>query len=211
MGRDAKAQRKAALKRKRREHRVQEARAQLRAAKAGGGGKAILSRLEALPIHECVVSRGWEERGLAHVLLARRAPGGALVVGGYYVDTLCTGLKDTALMNELSEEEYRERVKPNIFNDPVEFEECAPGTARALVEGAVAFAASLGLKPNKRWPESKRLWEGIEADPGTIAFGRNGRPCLIVRGRENVSGVRARLDRTVGAGNYLVEETEALS
>lgn len=205
MGSDAKRAQKAALKRKKREKRILEEKAQLRAAREGSGGRTLLSRLGDFPVFECVVSKGWRERGLAHVLLARRTPEGALVVGGYYVDTLCTGLKDTAVIPNVTEEDYRERVKPNVFNDPVEFEDCLPGQARALVEGAVDFAASLGLKPNKRWAESKRVFEGISRDPEGMTFGRSGRPCLMVRGQENVAGVKAKLDRTLGPGNYLVE------
>jgi len=202
MGKDAKRAQKAALKRKAREKRVHEEKVRRRAQGEGAGERSLLSRVGGFPVHECVISKGWQERGLAHVLLARRDPDGALVVGGYYVDTLCVGLKDTAVMPNLSEEDYQERVKPNVFNDPVEFEPCPAGVARAVVEGAVAFAEAAGLRPNKRWSESHRLFDGIDPEPKGIRFGRDGKPLLVVRKGENSAAVRARLDRKLGSDGY---------
>lgn len=206
MAKDPRRDQRAALKRKKREKRVKEDKASQRAAREGGGEGMSLGRVKDLPVAECVVSKGWEKRGLAHILVTRRAPDGTLVVGGYYVDPLCVGLKAAAVLSKLSDEDYRERVKPNIFNDSVEFEDWEPGKAKALVEGAVAYAASVGLKPAKRWAEARRVLEGIEPMPEGLLFGRGGKPCLVVRGTEKAAGVRARLDRTVGPGNYAVEE-----
>lgn len=206
MGKDPKRERRAALKRQKRAQRVREEKSWRRTASQGGGSGGVLARAGEFPVGECVVSKGWRERGLAHILVTRRSPDGSLVVGGYYVDPLCTGLKAAAVMPRLSEEDYRERVKPHIFNDPVEFEECEPGRARALVEGAVAYAASLGLKPAKRWEQARRVLEGIDPDGEGLVFGREGRPCLVLRGGEKAPGVRARLERTLGPGNYEVVE-----
>jgi len=206
MGKDAKRAQKAALKRKAREKQVSQAKARRRAQGEGSGERSLLSRIGDFPVHECVISKGWEGRGLAHILLARRAPDGALVVAGYYVDTLCIGLKDTAVMSKLSDEDYAERVKPSVFNDPVEFESCRAGVARAVVEGAIAFAEAAGLRPNKRWSESRRLFDGIDPEDEGLQFGRNGKPCLVVRKGENMTAVRNRLDRKIGAGGYEVQE-----
>ena len=167
-----------------------------------------MARVGTFPVHECVISKGWKERGLAHILLARRTPDGTLMVGGYYVDTLCVGLKDTAVMSNLSDEDYVERVKPNVFNDAVEFERCEPGIARAVVEGAIAFSEACGLRPNKRWSESRKLFDGIEPEAKGLIFGRDGKPCLVVRKGETVAAVQARLDRKLGAGTYEVQKED---
>jgi hypothetical protein len=206
MARDAKAAQRAALKRKKREQEVREVAARRRAAESQQGPKKLLHTAGDLPVAECVISKGWSERGLAHILLARSLPNGRLLVGGYYVDTLCVGLKESAVMPSLDAEEYRERVKPNVFNDPVEFEDCDPGLARAIVEGAIEFAGRFGFKPNKRWQESAHVWSGIEAKKGGVAFGKEGKPCLVRRGADKAAGILARLERTAGPGNYLVED-----
>ncbi|MBI5442570.1 MAG: hypothetical protein HY900_15315 [Deltaproteobacteria bacterium] len=205
MARDAKAAQRAALKRKKREKEVQEDRARQKAAAAEGSPRRFLAQARELPIDECVISKGWQERGLAHILLARKLPTGNLMVAGYYVDTLCVGLKDTALLPNVQPEEYSRNVKPNVFNDPVEFEPCEPALAKAVVEGAITFAGRFGFKPNKRWEESKRLLDGLP-EVAPPAFGRNGKPCLVLRGGEKAPGAVARLERTAGPGNYAVEE-----
>ena len=209
MGKDAKKAQRAALKRKEREKRVSQEKARRRAAAQGEGTRAGLTRTQELPIEECVVSKGWRERGMAHILMARRTPQGRLVVGGYYVDTGCLGLKDTALLPDVSPEDYQQQVKTQIFNDPVEFEPCDPAEALGVIEGAIAYADSLGFRPNKRWGETRRLFQGIEArPPKKFACGHGGKPRLVVRKGEKATGALARLERAVGAGNYLVEERE---
>ncbi|MBI5014723.1 MAG: hypothetical protein HZB55_04445 [Deltaproteobacteria bacterium] len=206
MAREARQEQRAALKRRKREKEVREARARQKAKQVEEGGKKILGKTPDLPVVDCVISKGWQERGLAHVLLARRLPTGRLLAGGYYVDTLCVGLKNTAVLPNLDPDEYERTVKPNVFNDPVEFEPCEPSLARAVVEGAIEFAARFGFRPNKRWEESRRLLEGVEAAEG-LTFGRAGKPCLVVRPGDTAAGPLARLERTVGPGNYLVEKS----
>lgn len=209
MAKDAKKAERAARKRREREKRVGEEKARRRAAQQAEGARAGLASPADLPLQECVISKGWRERGLAHVLLTRRNPRGRLAVAGYYVDTGCLGLKDTALLPDVAADEYEERVKPQIFNDPVEFEPCDPAEALGLIEGAIAYAGSLGFRANKRWPETRRLFQGVEArPPAGLSFGRGGRPCLLVRPGDKAAGARARLDRAVGPGNYAVVERE---
>lgn len=204
MGRDAKGAQKAAQKRKLREQRVRQAKAKRRSREQETGNRRLLVRAAEFPLEECVISKGWQERGLAHILLARRRPDGNLMVGGYYVDTLCLGLKDTAVMPSVAGDEYQQQIKPNLFNDPVEFEACDPGLARAVVEGAVEFAARYGFRPNKRWSESMRMLDGIEPRGEGITFGRDAKPCLLLREGENLKGALARLERQVGSGGYTV-------
>ena len=204
MAREGRAAQRAAVKRKQREREVREVLARRRA--AAQGSRKTISSAPDLPIYECVMSRGWQERGLAHILLVRRLPSGKLLVGGYYVDTLCLGLKDSAVMPSVGEDEYRSNVKPNLFNDPIEFEDCDPGVARAVVEGAIEFASRFGFKPNRRWEESSTLWKGIEPKAEGITFGRDGKACLVKRGGDKATGAIARLERKAGPGNFIVQE-----
>jgi len=211
MAMDARRRQKAAEKRKKREKRISEEKTRQRSAAQGAGRGAAAVFASQLPLVECVISKGWEKRGLAHVLLTRRLPDGNLLVGGWYVDTLCLGLKETAVIPNVSDGDYEENVKPQIFNDAVEFIPCEPGLARAVVEGAIAFAATFGFRPHKRWSETRPLL-GEDAPPAKAAklvFGRKGKPCYVRRGESNAQGIVARLARTVGEGNYLVEEAPA--
>jgi hypothetical protein len=205
MSMDERRRRKAAEKRKHREKRVAQEKARQRGAGEGGSHASPPVSVGDLPLGECVISKGWKERGLAHLLLTRRQPDGKLLVGGWYVDTFCLGLKDCAVIPNVEEGEYQENLKPNLFNDDVTFEPCKPAFARALVEGAIAFAGQYGFKPAKRWEQSRPLFVEEAAGSSRITFGKGGKPCYVKRGETNAQGILARLERKVGPGNYLVE------
>lgn len=206
MTRDARSAQRVAEKRKKRERLVREEKAKRKAGQVQSGVKRGAERAGDLPIVECVISKGWQERGLAHILLVRREREKRVTAAGYYVDLLCLGLKSTALLPNMEEEEYRRSIKPNVFTDPVEFENCLPSVAKAVVLGSIEFAEKYGFRPNKRWPQTKYFLEGIEADFDSVTFGRDGNPCLVVRRNESAAGAIARLERTAGPGNYTVVE-----
>jgi hypothetical protein len=208
MAKDPRQRQKAAEKRKRREIEIREQKARQRSASENTGLSEILADASDYPVFECVISEGWRERGLAHILLARTLPGGKLLVGGWYVDTLCLGIKDAAVLPGLAPEDYQSRVKPNIFHDTVVFEPCEPGLAKKIAEGAAEFAEKYTFKPSKRWPESRLLFAGLPESSETVEFGREGKPCYVNRGESNAAGIIARLSRNAPEGGYLVVKEE---
>lgn len=207
MGKDEKSRRRAAEKRKKRELEQRRKKSvQNRSAAPEAPAAATPAGPAGYPIAECVISKGWRERGLAHILMARSLGDGLLMVGGYYVDIFCLGIKDSALIEKIREDEYRNTVKPTIFNDPVEFEDCDPGLAMAVAEGAAEFAERYGFKPNKRWPQARRMFQGLSMPEGMPVFGRDDAPCYVKRGETNAQAIIARLERKAGAGNFSVVE-----
>ncbi|HSH69285.1 MAG TPA: hypothetical protein VK997_05165 [Deferrisomatales bacterium] len=204
MARDAKRTQKAAQKRRQRQQSVQQEKTRRRAQEQGHGSGAVERRMEDLPVDECVISKGWRERGLAHILLARDLGNGHLLVGGYFVDLLCVGLKDCAAIPRVEKDEYANKVKFSIFNDEVEFEPLEPGVARAIVEGAIAYADELGFHPNRRWSEARKVFRGIDPQPDGLEFGRDGKPCLVLRKGDNLQGAQRRLQRKLADGAYQI-------
>lgn len=207
MGKDEKSRQRAAEKRKKRELELRRKKSEQRRS-AGNEAKAVPAPAGpgSLPIAECVISKGWRERGLAHILLARNLGDGILMVGGYYVDTFCLGIKDSAVIERIREDEYQNTVKPTIFNDPVEFEDCAPELAMAVAEGAAEFAAGYGFKPNKNWIKAKRMFQGLSLPGEMPVFGKDGKPCYVKRGETNAQAILTRLAREAGTGNFTIEE-----
>ncbi len=193
-------------KRKEREEKKRRERARREAARSQSSLGRLLAKAGELPVEECVISRGWRDRGSAHILLARRRENGRLLVGGYYVDLWCMGLKDTAVLPDLDPDEYQQSIKPEIFHDEVEFEPCDPSLARAIVERAIEFARRFGFRPNKRWADSVRVFAGIEPSAEPVETGRNGKPCLVMKPHENLLGARRRLERILPAGEFEVVE-----
>ena len=204
MVRDAKRAQKAAEKRRQRQQLVKQEKTRRRSQDQGDGSGESVRRAENLPVAECVISKGWRERGLAHILLARDRGDGHLLVGGYFVDLLCVGLKDCAVIPRVEKEEYSNKVKFSIFNDEVEFESVEPGVARALVEGAIAFADTQGFRPNRRWSEAHKVFGEIDPQAEGLEFGRDGKPCLVLRDGENHKGALARLQRKLAEGEYQI-------
>ncbi|MDF1554018.1 MAG: hypothetical protein P1P84_13190 [Deferrisomatales bacterium] len=210
MARDAKRTQKAAQKRRQRQQLVQQEKTRRRAQEQGHGSGAVERRMEDLPVEECVISKGWRERGLAHILLARDLGNGHLLVGGYFVDLLCVGLKDCAAIPRVEKDEYATKVKFSIFNDEVEFEPLEPGVARAVVEGAIAYAGELGFRPNRRWPEAQKVFRGIDPQPNGLEFGRDGKPFLVLRKGDNLQGAQARLQRKLPDGAYRIVDQRSV-
>lgn len=205
MGKDNAAKQRAAEKRKRRELEMRKKKTEAkRPAQPAPSQKALT--IQDLPIVECVNSRGWEESGLSHLLLVRRFPDDNVLVAGYFVDTFCLGIKDCALLERMSESDYRTNIKPSIFNDPVEFVDIDPSMAMGIAEGAAEFAAKFGFKPNKRWSEARKMFEGIEPPANPPSFGKNGKPCYVKRDETNQAAILAKLERAAGTGGYTVED-----
>lgn len=200
---DRKSSQRKAQKRKDREERLRQGKARKRAGQEVAQ-RVPIEKIAEMPIVECLINFDWKESGRAQILVARRSGEGELLVGGFLVDTWCRGLQDTALLTGLSPEDYETRVKPNLFVEPAEFVRFDPSRARGLVEGAIAYAEPLGFRPNKRWPESRRVFAGVKAGDVELVFGREGRVCLRIKAGENSRGARARLDRTVGPEGYTV-------
>lgn len=201
---------KAAEKRRHREQEVKQKKILSKTLEHGRNTRHSAGSTGALPVVECMVSRGWRERGLAHILVARDVGDGHLRVGGYYVDTWCLGLKACAAFHRVSREEYETQIKPNIFNDPVELEAIEPGLARGIIEGAVEFAHQFGFRPGRRWEEARKVWHGIQKQGASLEFGMNGRPCLVLRPGENVQGAVARLQRKLKPGEYEIIDGQRL-
>lgn len=212
MARNMKKAQKSAEKRKKRELLIRQEKARAKASMQGGNQEKVqlLSHCESLPIWECVISQGWEQRGLAHILMVRDRGDGALLVGGYFVDFWCVGLKACAAIPSVAKNEYATKVRNNIFNDDVEFEPIEPGVALALVEGAIAYAGEYGFRPSRHWPEARKVFRGVEPIPTGLVFGVDGKPCLVLRDRDSLHGAQARLARRLPDGAYLlVDERSA--
>ncbi len=174
----------------------------------GGDGKPKKYSVSEMDIVECVIGGDWKERGLAHILITRRVPDGTLLVGGYFVDLLCLGLKDTAQIKDASDEDYAENIKNNIFNETIKMVKCKPELAKAIIEGAIEFAGQYGFRPNKRWDKTRILFSGVGGYRGKLTFGRDSKPCFVDRGETNVKAIIMRLERKAGEGNFTVEKEE---
>lgn len=120
----------------------------------------------------------WEQ-GMGNMMIARRAPGGRIVVGVYLLDVYCLGVKD-AFWRERSEADYKSLIA-EMDEKVGPFREISPERFSKLVHCAADYAQSFGLPPHPDFGNSRHLMDGI--DPSlchdNFEFGREGRPYYI--------------------------------
>ena len=125
-----------------------------------------------------LTSEYWEV-GLGQVVVARFKADGEAEVGVFLVDGKCLGVKD-AFYTRLSGAEYESRLLAKL-RARGGLEALSPACARKLIEGAIAFARSLGLEPHADYGMAQRVLGGIKPEEceRSFTFGDNGRPVYI--------------------------------
>ena len=166
--------------------------------------------------YEAYVEKHWEDQGLAHLVVARIREGGSTDFALFLVDLYCLGVKDAWLQADVSEAELREFVDEKLPDDYRE--RIHPACAKKLIEGALAYAESLGFSPHADFRKARKVLSGLESSvcPRDFTYGREGRPCYI-RGpddsEDRVNRVLTVLEARCGADGYDyvdVEEEEEL-
>jgi len=156
------------------------------------------------PIAGCWTAQGWEEHGLAVVVVARRQPNGNLVFGTYLVDRYCLGLKNTYCDADMPEDEFRQEYLPAVVGDS-ELTSISPALAHEIIYGGIAYAARFGFRPHPDFARSRHVLDPEEAHPhtGAVEFGYDqGKPLYVAGPYDNVEAVLRQLSRTAGEGNY---------
>jgi hypothetical protein len=125
---------------------------------------------------EAYVSSNLFEAGIGHVVVARFRGIGDAEIGVFLLDVFCLGVKD-AFYTRTTQAEYDlnvlERIIPAANRKPLD-----PPSARKLVEGAAAYAQSLGLAPHPDYKQGCRVFGGIKTSDSnaTFVFGKDGKP-----------------------------------
>ena len=156
------------------------------------------------PIHQCLANVAMFAGGMGTVVLSRRAPNGDIVLGMFLLDTFCLGVK-SAIARVLSPYEYDDMVADIRSNELMQAVE--PAYARKVVESAVAYAASLGFKPDPDYHTAKELFGDIDASECTdvFTFGKDGKPYYMAGTLDSPLKRRqiiATLEKNVGVGNF---------
>ena len=149
------------------------------ARRESGGLPARLAEASRVPILHCMAtSEVWEE-GIGHVLISRQVHGGNVAFVAFLVDMYCLGVKDVIMQIA-----PRARYDASIYDKLVHQSRCielAPECARKLVEGAVQYAADLGLPPSSDYHTARLIFGDINADACTDEFqyGKDGKPFFV--------------------------------
>lgn len=128
------------------------------------------------PIHECLMSGDLFETGLGHVIVSRRV-GAGVAAGFFLVDVYCLGVKDAAF-SLYTPGEYEAALDRLTTRQLREIE---PACARKLIEGAVAYAGNLGIRPHKDYYKAAPILGDLDTDRCSqdFEYGKDGLPLYI--------------------------------
>ena len=129
--------------------------------------------------YEAFIEKSWRESGLTQLLVARIRDDGRADIGFFLVDLWCLGVKDAFLHDDGSEALLRELLAGRM---PEEFRErFHPACAKKMIDGAIAYAETLGFSPHRDYRKARRALTGLDASscPETFTFGRDGRPFYV--------------------------------
>lgn len=158
------------------------------------------------PVHEVLLSRGWEEPGAAiTLLLARRSPtSGKLASALLLVDLGCLGVKSaqTHLFKDIGE--YNRGLRAHALGLqpmlPVSL-----NLAAKIVFTGLEYAAALGFKPDPVYAQAAHLLAGAEpqAEPTAVPTGGpEGKPFYVNGPRDDARKIVEQLQRAVGPGDF---------
>ncbi|NNJ09845.1 hypothetical protein EKD04_005855 [Chloroflexales bacterium ZM16-3] len=167
------------------------------------GGMAIATDW---PVYEVLLSRDWDKEGsLASALVARESPrSGKVATASFLVDLACLGLKSTQVMLFNDAAAYTAGLRAHITG-MMPMASADINLVAKIVFTGVAYAESLGFKPDPVFAQSRYLIE--EANPDGCftpvpTGGKDGKPFFINGPNDDPNKVIAQLERAVGAGNY---------
>lgn len=161
----------------------------------------IRTKARTLPIVKCLITPGWQEMGMANVIIMRRHVNGNYTAGLYQVDLMCIGIKDTFYLFNETEEDVEERF--NIGE--AFFTETDYVTAHNIVYAGHDFAAEFDIAPHKDFAITRYI---LDEDDDRIPIidvpvgDEDGKPHLIVSSSYNYGSALQKLKKNAGEGNY---------
>lgn len=154
-----------------------------------------------LSLEACYINEGWEQAGIADIIVVRSKKSGKKVIGVYLVDVYCLGLKNTFYRIDMPDDEI-EDIVTGINGDTVHLK-TDPDLAFNIIYGGIEYAEDLGFSPHKDFKVSEYLLPDVEDVPYIdIEFGRNGRPFFMAGPHDNTGKIINTLNKTIGEGNY---------
>ena len=161
----------------------------------------LRDKVRQAPVTECYMTTNYDETGIADVLIARQHKGGKYTIAAFYIDTYCTGVKDTCYHVRIDAEEYRKIADDlvDVGGKKVSYEE-----AHNFIYGAIAFAEDAGIKPHENFALTQYILEEDTDDIPLIDFdyGKEGKYLLVASSRLEASKYLSLLEKNLAEDEY---------
>lgn len=185
--------------------RKKEFRRQQQVAKASGGHvRTAVREAASWPLHEVLVAEHWRDTTqLSQILVARRSPNGEIVAGTFLVDLACMGVKSAFPSRFESVGAYEREFRDGII-DRMPMVSADLNLAAKILHEAVAYAESLGLKPDPDYFVAKLILG--DADPSAcgeaIPVGHEGKPLYVAGPDDDSRRIIDTLARKLGPEGF---------
>ena len=154
------------------------------------------------PLEGCWVQSGWQEAGLAVVVVARRQPNNLLVFGNFLVDHYCLGVKSCFARADVTPSMFYAQLPRLVSGETPTM--ITTELAHELIWGGIEYAARYGFRPDPDFKLAQLVLDPPEAHPrtGAVTFGKDGKPFYVSGPHDNVNAMMNQLIRTAGPDNY---------
>jgi hypothetical protein len=168
------------------------------------GGRALLRAAGHWPLHECLLTKEWQEEGaITQILVARRSPSGQIAVGVFLVDLGCLGVKSAFGRPLHTMQEYRElRDGMKANQDMIKAD---INLVAKIIREAIAYADELGFKPDRDYRDAMLVLGDADPDACEVPIplgGKDGKPFFVAGPYDNVDRIMSKLTRKLGPDGF---------
>lgn len=173
------------------------------AASAPKGRRAQLRASAGWPLHECLLTKAWQDTSkIVQILVSRRSPAGQVAVGAFLVDLGCLGVK--AAFGRLLDTEREYKEMRSDVESRQEMIKADLNLAARIIREANAYAKDLGFQPDADYRDAMLVLG--DADPDAcdtpIPLGKDGKPFFIPGPDDKVNLIMAKLTRKLGSDGF---------
>ncbi len=156
-------------------------------------------------VNYCAATKSIFDIGIGYIILGRTISPTKVATAVFLVDVYCLGVKNAYYIDYTHEQLLT--LIDKLAGDESSIEDITPECARNIVDGAVAYAKSIGLAPHADYPQAYALFGDIDVDacPLEYKFGRDGKPCFISGPNDTPARIRKiirTLTESVGSENF---------
>ncbi|MGZ8217464.1 hypothetical protein [Methylomagnum sp.] len=137
-----------------------------------------LEEIGKFPIFQCLIPQALFVNGFGTTLIARKINDDEVIVGGFWLDVYCMGVRG-AFLRAMQMHEYNSTI--NSLHRNENFGLAEPALVRALVEQSVEYGQNLGFKPHADYDEARYIFGDIDPKDctDTFTFGKDGKPRFV--------------------------------
>jgi hypothetical protein len=167
-------------------------------------GRALLRAAGHWPLHECLLTKEWQEEGaITQILVARRSLSGQIAVGVFLVDLGCLGVKSAFGRPLHTMEEYQDlhdgmEANQDMINADLNL-------AAKIIREAIAYAGELGFRPDPDYRDAMLVLGDADPEACDVPVplgGKDGKPFFVAGPYDNVDRIIAKLTRKLGADGF---------